>query len=67
MYKGLKNCDSKTVPLLLVNGGCGFMLRRLVYVTGRLVSRTSQGDWELCTSPGSACSQSANWEVADVP
>lgn len=39
------------------------MLRRLACVNGHLVSRTSQGDWELCASPGSA-SQSANWEAA---
>lgn len=33
-------------------------------VNGHLMSRTSQRDWELCASLGSACSQSANWESA---
>lgn len=34
------------------------------YVNGHLMSRTSQRDWELCASLGSALSQSANWESA---
>lgn len=39
------------------------MLRRLVYVNRHRMSGTSQGNRELCRSPGSARSQSANWEA----
>lgn len=42
------------------------MLRSLVYVNRHLTSGTSQGNQELCTSSGSARSQSANWEVAEA-